>query len=386
MSPVATQKTSFTVIPESRQRYPGSSAFDLQRCKSRWIPAFTGMTPWGVLIACLLFFLTACTTTPEPLHLHGESMGTTWQVTAYTDPSRAPALCERIDTRLGELIAQMSAWEPDSDLSRFNRADTNTWHTLPPDLFAVIQHAKALSEQTRGAYDPTIAPLVDLWGFGAQRAPRTTPPSEAEILAAHAVVGAERLHLDVPNRRALQSGELHLDVNSLAPGYAVDAISAVLHDAGVHAFLVELGGEMRASGHKPDGSPWRVAVERPDMQSEDFDTIVNLSDAALGTSGDYRVGFMHEGRRYSHTLDPRSGAPVDHALAAVTVIAPEAMAADAMAAALMVLGPERGAALARKHGLDALFLLRDDEGNARGVGVGRLFSEEPAAIASARGI
>lgn len=365
MGLVATQKTSLTVIPESRQRYPGSSAFDLQRCKSRWIPAFAGMTPWGVLIACLLFLVTACTTAPEPLHLHGESMGTTWQVTAYTDTTRAPELRARIDTRLGELIAQMSAWEPDSDLSRFNRADTNTWHTLPPDLFAVIQHAKALSEQTQGAYDPTIAPLVEAWGFGAQRAPRSAPPSEGEILAAQAVVGAERLHLDVPNRRALQAGEVQLDVNSLAPGYAVDAIAALLHEAGIDAFLVELGGEMRGAGRKPDGSAWRVAVERPDLLNEDFDTIIELTDAALGTSGDYRVGFMHAGRRYSHTLDPRTGAPVDHALAAVTVIADSAMAADARAAALLVLGPDEGMAFAREHHLAAVFTLRTDTGYER---------------------
>ncbi len=323
------------------------------------------MTGWGMLIVCLCFLLTACATPPEPLRLHGESMGTTWQVTAYAPEARAPELRERIETRLGELIGQMSAWEPGSDLSRFNRATANTWHTLPPDLFTVLEHALALSEQTQGAYDPTIAPLVDLWGFGAHRAPRTVPPPEAEIAAAQALVGATRLQLDAQNQRALQPGELHIDVNSLAPGYAVDAIAALLHEAGIHVFLVELGGEMRGAGRKPDGSPWRVAVERPDTLGENFDTVVELSDAALGTSGDYRVGFMHEGRRYSHTLDPRTGAPVNHTLAAVTVIAPSAMAADARAAALLVLGPDEGMAFAREHGLAAVFTLRTDAGHVR---------------------
>lgn len=317
------------------------------------------------IIACLFFLLTACTTPSEPLRLHGQSMGTAWQVTAYTPASRGPELRERIQMRLDELIAQMSAWEPDSDLSRFNRAATNTWHTLPPDLFAVVEHALALSAQTQGAYDPTIAPLVEAWGFGANRAPRTAPPSEAEIQAALAVVGATRLHLDTKNQRALQSGEVQLDVNSLAPGYAVDAIATLLHDAGIDAYLIELGGEMRAAGRKPDGSPWRVAVERPDVQTDSFDTIVELTDAALGTSGDYRVGFVHEGRRYSHTLDPRTGAPVDHALAAVTVIGASAMAADARAAALLVLGPDEGMAFAQAHDLAAVFTLRTDTGFVR---------------------
>ncbi len=315
-------------------------------------------------IACLCLLLSACAP-PEPLRLHGASMGTTWQVTAYASAAREPELRDRIQTRLDELIAQMSAWNPDSHLSRFNRAEADTWHSLPPDLFLVLDHALALSAQTRGAYDPSIAPLVDLWGFGPASAARTTPPSSAEIATAQAMLGATRLQLDRENRRALQPGGLRLDVNSLAPGYAVDAIAALLLELGIDSFLVELGGEMRAAGRKPDGNAWRVAVERPDMQGDDFDTIVELRDAALGTSGDYRIGFIHQGWRYSHTLDPRTGAPVDHDLAAVTVIAASAMAADARAAALLVLGPDEGMAFAQAHGLAAVFTRRTDTGYVR---------------------
>ena len=331
---------------------------------------------WGrgslIFIACLCIgLLLAACTTPEPLRLHGTSMGTTWQVTAHAPVSREAELRQRIEQRLDELIAQMSAWEPGSDLSRFNHAPAGSWQMLPADLFTVLEHALALSAHTRGAYDPTIGPLVDVWGFGPQGESRSTPPSDEDIAAAQARSGAARLQLDVPQRRALQPGGLQLDVNSLAPGYAVDAIAALLHEAGVEAFLVELGGEIRAAGRKPDGRPWRVAVERPDTSANgDFDIIVELVDAALGTSGDYRVAFMHEGRRYSHTLDPRTGEPVSHALAAVTVImnsadGGSAMAADARAAALMVLGPEAGMAFALEHGLAAVFTLRESDGYRR---------------------
>lgn len=323
---------------------------------------------WMLLCACLL--LAACTT-PEPLRLRGEAMGTTWQVTAYAPAAQEPALRHRIETRLDELTAQMSAWQPDSDLSRFNRAAPGTWHVLPADLFIVLEHALALSAQTGGAYEPGIAPLVEAWGFGPHGSAAQRPPSRADIDAALAQIGTDRLQLDAESRRALQPGGLRLDVNSLAPGYAVDAIAGLLHEAGVEAFLVELGGEMRAAGRKPDGAPWRAAVERPDMAvDEGFDTVVELVDAALGTSGDYRSGFVHDGRRYSHTLDPRTGEPVNHALAAVTVIMDiedggSAMAADARAAALMVLGPDAGMDFAREHGLAAVFTLRQSDGYRR---------------------
>lgn len=315
---------------------------------------------------CLLVSLAACTPTPEPLHLHGSAMGTTWQVTAYDPESRVAELDARIRARLDDLVAQMSAWEPDSALSRFNRAPAGTWMQLPEDLFTVLDHALTLAQQTDGAYDPTVAPLVDLWGFGPHGEPRDAPPNAAEIERIQARIGWARINLDHENHRVQQPGGVEVDINSLGPGYAVDAIAKVLSEAGVAHFLVELGGEMRAVGGKPDGSAWRIAVESPENPSAtQFDTVVALHDAALGTSGDYRVGFIYAGQRYSHTLDPRSGAPVTHALASVTVIERTTMAADAMAAALMVLGPEKGMAFAKEHKLAAVFTVRHDNGFER---------------------
>lgn len=327
----------------------------------------TNHIPWvGFWLLGVVVLLSGCVAAPEPLFLEGESMGTTWHVTAYADRLQTAELQMRVEAKLEELNQQMSAWEPESALSRFNRAHAATWVDVPQGLFVVLEHALELAELTAGAYDPTVAPLVDLWGFGGGAAARTEPPAAQDIIATKARVGWQRLELDPARQRALQAGGVKLDINSLGPGFAVDALAAVLRDAGVNRFLVELGGEMRAAGRKPDGSAWRIAIESPQAQADiDFDTIVELHDKALGTSGDYRAGFVYAGKRYSHTLDPRSGTPIQHDLAAVTVIADSAMAADARAAALLVLGPSDGMAFAREHHLAALFTLRTVDGFVR---------------------
>lgn len=304
---------------------------------------------------------------PQPVTLHGQAMGTSWHLKAAAPAQRVGELQHLVEERLAKLTAQMSAWEPESDLSRFNRAQAGTWHALPDELFRVIAHAHELARDTDGAFDPTLAPLVALWGFGPDGAARTVPPSIVEIEQAKAQIGWHKIQLRPATRELFQPGSLSLDINALGPGFAVDEIGRALQQAGEEDFLFELGGEMLASGLRPDGEPWRVAVERPDQHEDDaqFDTVVALHEAAIGSSGDYRVGFEHEGRRYSHTLDPRSGEPVQHAAAAVSVVAKSAMQADALAAALMVLGPEEGLRFAEQRGIAAVFTLRDEAGGNR---------------------
>lgn len=314
------------------------------------------------MLACALA-LAACAPAARVQQAQGLSMGTTWSA-QFVAPDARHAVIERaIADELRAVVAQMSAWEPDSALSRFNRASAG-WQSLPPELFGVFAHAFALARESGGAYDPTVAPLADLWGFGPTGAPRTAPPSREEIDAARARVGFARIGLDAAAQRAYQPGGVAVDINSLGPGHALDRIAARLHAAGIDDFLVELGGEMIASGRKPGGADWRVAVE-PALDGEHYDLVLPLRDAAAGSSGDYRAGFEFEGRRYSHTLDPRSGEPVTHALAGVTVIASTAMAADAMAAALMVLGPDDGFAFARERHVAAVFTVRAADGYAR---------------------
>ena len=295
--------------------------------------------------------------------LHGESMGTTWQVSLPAERADA-ATQAAIEDELARLTAQLSAWVPDSALSRFNRS-AGEWQALPRDLASVLGHALWLAEDTDGAFDPSVGALVALWSFAADGSRRTTPPTAGEIAAAGQRIGWQRIRFDAAQSRARQPGGLILDINALGPGYAVDRIAALLQRRGVDAFLVELGGELRAAGRKPDGQPWRVAVERPAHVADadaGFDLVIALEDAALGSSGDYRSGFIHNGRRYAHTLDPRSGEPVQHGLAAVTVLAPTAMQADALAAALLVLGPEAGWQYAASRGVAAVFTRREADG------------------------
>lgn len=295
--------------------------------------------------------------------LHGESMGTRWQVTLPSTHASA-ATQATIDSELARLTAQLSAWVPDSALSRFNRS-VGQWQPLPDDFATVLGHALELAEDTGGAFDPSIGALVALWSFAADGSRRNTPPTVEEIAAARARVGWQHVKFDRHTRRARQPGGMQIDINALGPGYAVDRIATLLQQRGVDAFLVELGGELRAAGRKPDGNPWRVAVERPDQAVDTdtaFDLVIALEDAALGSSGDYRSGFIHAGRRYAHSLDPRSGEPVRHGLAAVTVLAPTAMQADALAAALLVLGPDAGWHYAQSRGIAAVFTRREADG------------------------
>lgn len=318
------------------------------------------------LLCALVALLSACASTPEAWHLQGQAMGTSWHVTAYATDAQHTHLQSAIESRLADLNQQMSAWVPDSALSHFNHAVAGEWVDMPSDLWRVLGHALQLARATDGAFDPTIAPLVALWGFGLDGTARNTPPSAEEIAAARSKIGWQRLQLDHAKHRALQSGDITLDINALGPGYAVDAMAELLDDAGIESYLVELGGEMRARGLKPDGTAWRVAVESPDGRTEaGLDTIIALRDRSVGTSGDYRVGFIHAGRRYSHTLDPRGGEPIAHALAAVSVIDVSTMAADAYAAALLVLGSEQGMAFARQHHLAAVFTVRTRDGYQR---------------------
>jgi thiamine biosynthesis lipoprotein len=312
--------------------------------------------------------LAACASGDRVQILRGSSMGTTWTAQLVVAPARADELRATIEDELDAVIAQMSTWEPASDLSRFNRAPAGSWQTLPAELFDVLDYALTLAHDTGGAYDPTVGPLVDLWGFGSGAAARSEPPSASEISDARARVGFRRIELDRAAHRAKQPGGVTVDVSSLGPGHAIDRIAARLKQAGIEAFLIELGGEMRAEGRKPDGSDWRIAVEpaNADEHGEpQYDLVIALRDESAGSSGDYRVGFEHAGRRYSHTIDPRSGEPVQHALAGVTVIADTTMQADAQAAALMVLGPDEGMIFAERRQIAAVFTLRGAQGFER---------------------
>ncbi len=312
--------------------------------------------------------------------LYGETMGTRWRV-CLVAPARAAldALHDAVQRRLDGVVAQMSTWEAESDISRFARAAGGTWQALPQDFFDVLRCALDVAARSGGAFDPTIAPLVRLWGFGANAGPQRVPDAEA-IEAIRARIGWQRLLLHGDDRAALQPGRLELDLSAIAKGFGVDAVAETLRARGIAAALVDVGGELYGYGRKPDGEAWRVLVEAtpddddggdgliaadPEADSDGTHApcVIALDGIAIATSGDHWHRFEHDGRRYSHTIDPRSAAPVTHAPAAVTVIADSAMLADAWATALTVMGTVEGHAFAIAHGLAARFVARGDAGD-----------------------
>lgn len=284
-------------------------------------------------------------------------MGTSWSAKAVVD-----APLPDLQAELDKVVAQMSHWEADSDLGRFNRAPAGTWHTLPAEFATVIEYALQVSAESGGAYDPCAGALVNLWGFGPERrfdqAGFAAPSHDAIAAVLHA---RHAVQYDAATRRLFQPGGVQLDLSSVAKGFAVDQLARCLRMQGVRHFLVEVGGELRGAGVKPDGQPWWVALEDvPGLQpAQDAGaTIAALHGLSLATSGDYRRYFSYESRRASHTLDPRTGYPINNDVASVTVLHPSCMAADALSTAITVLGETDGLAFAEARGLAARLLLR----------------------------
>jgi len=298
---------------------------------------------------------------PDIAALGGHSMGTTWSAKLVVPQGRdLRPLHAGIQRLLDRVVAQMSTWEPDADISRYNRAAAGSWQVLPDDFWQVLQTACDIAERSDGAFDPSIGPLVALWGFGAHAGPQRAPDA-ARIAGVAARCGWQRLQLDRQRQAVLQPGGLQLDLSAIAKGYGVDLVSRWLRTQDVAAALVEVGGELHGHGRKPDGQPWRVLVESAPEEEAGADhppRVLALDDLAVATSGDRWHRYEHDGVRYSHTLDPRRQAPVSSAAAAVTVIHPQAMLADAWATALTVMGAGQGLAFAEQQGLAARFVQR----------------------------
>lgn len=295
--------------------------------------------------------------------LSGKSMGTSWTVQLLCLPVHdAQELQAGIEAELNQVIMQMSTWNPSSHLCEFNRAPTNSWQSLPAEFFKLVDYSLYLSQQTGGAYDITAGKLVDLWGFGPA-GKRENQPTEIEINKALQAGNWKSLELDHLEQCLRQTGSVTLDLSSIAKGFALDQVARYLDTQKITSYLIELGGELRGLGMKKDQSPWWVRIESPavtDPQGTEY--LVALHGLSVATSGDYRQYFEQDGRRYAHTLDPRTGYPVDNDLASVTVLHPECMVADAMATALTVLGCSFGLDYADQHQIAALFLQRTATG------------------------
>lgn len=293
------------------------------------------------------------TTVAEQLKLNGPTMGTYYSVVVDSPPEGTVAakLDAKVRTRLAEINQQMSTWDESSEISKFNASASSDWFEISTEFAAVATEAKRIHEQTNGAFDPTVSPLIDLWGFGDRR--KKAVPNKTEIANATAMIGMQHLSVrtDPPAiKKAIP--DLQLNLSAIAKGYAVDAIADLLTTEGLVAFVVDIGGENRAGLAKSSGDSWKIGIESP---LGGLKRILPLTESSIATSGDYRNYFDIDGTTYSHAIDPTTGWPVKNPPASVSVIHKSCMTADAWATAMMVMGEERGIEIAKENQLSILF-------------------------------
>lgn len=339
------------------------------------LPAGFTMSYVRCLFVTTTLLLCAPCATAESIEISGPTMGTYFKVVIENPPADfdAEAMQQQISELLEEINAQMSTWDRQSELSRFNAQQTTDWFAVSPELVFVVAEAQRIHKLTNGAFDPSVEPLIRLWGFGDGR--KKSVPSADEITAAKKQCGLESLEsrTEPPALRKLVP-QLQVNLSAIAKGYAVDALSELLTTSGLKAHVVDIGGENRVGTAKSTGAKWKLGVESP---LGGLHKVVPLTSSAIATSGDYRNYFQMDGETYSHAIDPQTGWPVKNPPASVSVIADSCMTADAWATALMVQGVEAGAATAKANGLSVMFQQVSD-GEVVETAFGQ-FTEETAA-------
>lgn len=315
---------------------------------------------WLVLIG--LAFLVSCSDSPKQISFTGSTMGTTYSVTLFSkDPRHSQAeIQKKVETVLAQINAQMSTYDPNSELSRFNQHQSTQPVVVSRALERVVSRALEIAEQTGGLLDVTVGPLVNLWGFGPQAKPEQVP-TEAQLAEISAYVGYQKLTL---NNHQLSKAhpKVYVDLSTIAKGYGVDRVAYLLEDLDITQYLVEIGGEIRTSGGKPDSKPWRLAVEKPISTERSIQEIVSFNEGALATSGDYRNFYEENGRRYSHIINPLTGEPIQHNLVSVSVYADDCMSADAYATALLVMGSEQAKQFVTEQNIATMLVFKTDTG------------------------
>ncbi|MCR8921904.1 FAD:protein FMN transferase [Dasania sp. GY-MA-18] len=318
----------------------------------------------SVFVLIVSTLLSACSEQPlAALKLSGKTMGTTYHITVVHGEQAidGPAIQALVDKRLQQINQQMSTYIADSELMQFNRLPAGQWQQVSPELFHVLLQSMEISWLTGGAFDVTVGPLVNAWGFG-NSGHEDRVPSQSQIDSLLADAGFQNIELNIGSIEISKKTDLQIDLSAIAKGYGVDQLADLLLEQGYSHFMVEVGGELRLNGLNPKGQPWRIAIEQPDGSYGQAYKAIAISDKAVATSGDYRNYFEKDGQRYSHTISPITGKPIAHNLASVTVIADEAAQADGLATAINVMGPEAGLALAQQQGLAIYLLVKTDKG------------------------
>ena len=316
---------------------------------------------WRGVLWVLIGTLSGCGNGDSMESISGPTMGSTYSIKYLRSAGLAPPTEVRVQVEkiLADVDQQMSTYRSDSDIERFNGLPANRCQKMPAPILKLVRVAEQLSEQSEGSYDLTVEPLLNLWGFGPQARGEKVPSAQAQAEVRQRV-GYQ--HLRIEGDQLCKDAAVEVNFNSIAAGYAVDTIAAKIDAMGIHNYLVEATGELKAAGKKLDGAPWRIALEEPRDDQQVAERIIAVDGYGVSTSGDYRNYFEQNGRRYSHTFDARTGAPVSHTLASVTVIHPSALMADGLSTLLLILGPERGWDYAKKHDVGAFFVIRADTG------------------------
>ncbi|MCV2889102.1 FAD:protein FMN transferase [Ruegeria aquimaris] len=321
------------------------------------------MFRWLALSATLL--LSACLFDEEPVvvKLSGETMGTTYHVTAIGPDLDEAKLAAAVAETLTAVNGKMSNWDPKSEVSTFSASAQTTPMPVSADFVTILTAANEVHQKSGGKFDVTLGPLIELWGFGPRKPEDPIPADEAIETALQGVGQTRLLTLDAgAGTIAKARPETGINLSAIAKGFGVDAVARTIAGLGAESYLVEIGGDLVTRGNNDKGEAWRIGIERPDQGAQSIQLVVPVSDHGMATSGDYRNYFEHEGRRYSHILDPVTGRPVTHRTTSVTVIADTAMMADAWATAMLVLGLDAGLKVAEANNLAVFFIERDVQG------------------------
>jgi FAD:protein FMN transferase len=318
----------------------------------------------------LIILLSACDKIAEqkpqayPYNAVGMTMGTSYNIKASKLPdSLTPKeITRQVKDLLGKVNGQMSTYQKDSELSLFNQNTSTDWVSVSPDFYEVVKEALKISKLSNGLFDVTVGPLVNLWGFGPEEM-AAAAPDEALIKQRLNQIGYN--HLTVKDDGLFIRKEilgLYVDLSGIAKGYGVDQVALLLERLGIMDYMVEIGGEIRVKGKNNQGQPWQIAVEKPTVEKRAIEKVLAITDTGMATSGDYRNYFEVDGVRFSHTIDPRTGRPINHKLASITILSDTSMEADALATAMMVLGPDEGYKFAEQNHIAAFFIIKSDKG------------------------
>lgn len=296
--------------------------------------------------------------------LEGKTMGTFWRVSVVDiDKKRADELREKIQTQLDGDDQLLSTWKNDSALMRFNLSSSTAPWPVTEAMADIVTESLRIGQKTQGAMDVTVGPLVNLWGFGPDKQPVSTPTQE-QIDTAKAKTGLQHLTvINTAGRQYLQKDlpELYVDLSTVGEGYAADHLARLMGQEGISRYLVSVGGALSSRGMNAEGRPWRVAIQKPTDKENAVQAIVDINGHGISTSGSYRNYYELDGQRISHVIDPQTGRPITHKLVSVTVIAPTALEADAWDTGLMVLGPERAKEVVREQGLAVYMIMKEGD-------------------------